>query len=58
MYLPLALLLVLSDAHRRGAQLYEQKKYHEAITVLEEAAKSEAEETAVYKDTVMLIGKR
>jgi len=56
-YLALALLLVLSDAHHRGVQLYEQKKYHEAITVLEEAAKSEAEDTAPYKQTVLLIGK-
>src|SRR5690349_10032848 len=57
MCLPLALLLVLSDAHDRGVQLFEQKKYHEAIPILEEAAKSEGENTAASKETVLLIGK-
>ena len=56
--LPIAALWVLlSESHQHGIELYQQKKYMDAIAALEQAAKSEGEKTAAYKESVLLIGK-
>jgi len=52
----LASASVPSAAHQRGLELYKQQKYSDAITVLEEVAKSEKPDSADYKESVLLIG--
>jgi tetratricopeptide (TPR) repeat protein len=53
-------LLVLPGApaqqHQRGVELYKQQKYSEAISVLQEALKTEEPSSADYKESVLLIG--
>jgi len=46
----------VSQTHEQGVSLYKQHKYLEAITVLEEASKSEAPGTAQYQESALLIG--
>ena len=47
---------VASGAHARGVDLYKHQKYSEAISSLEEAAKSEAPDSVEYKESALLIG--
>lgn len=54
--LGLVLAAVSADSHRRGFELYTQKKYAEAIIVLQEAAKAEAPDSPDYKESALLIG--
>jgi tetratricopeptide (TPR) repeat protein len=44
------------DAHQRGVDLYKQKKYTDALAILQEAVKTENPATAEYKESVLLIG--
>ncbi len=46
----------LSDLHKQGAQLYEQKKYVEAIAALEKASENEDPHSAAYAESTLYIG--
>ena len=53
------MLAVLADGntpHQRGAELYKQHKYAEAVSALEEASRSEAPSSAEFKESALLIG--
>lgn len=56
--LGLALLAasVPSETHRRGLELYKQKRYPEAVAVLEQAVKTETPGTEEYTESVLAIG--
>ena len=45
-----------ADLHHRGVELYKQQNYTEAIEVLEKAVDSEAQDSAEYRESVLLIG--
>jgi len=47
---------VSTGVHARGVDLYKQKKYAEAASMLEEAAKSEAPDSSEFKESALLIG--
>jgi tetratricopeptide (TPR) repeat protein len=47
---------VQSEAHRRGVDLYKQKKYPEAIAALQTAVQSEDPASDAYKESVVMIG--
>ena len=43
-------------AHRQGVELYKQQKYNEAIAVLEQSSKTEAPDSAEYRESMLMIG--
>ncbi len=45
-----------SQNHQRGVNLYKQQNYTDAISVLQEAVKSEDPKSVDYKESVLLIG--
>lgn len=45
-----------STDHQRGVDLYKQQKYAEAISALEQAAKTEDPKSVEYKESALLIG--
>ena len=45
-----------TDPHQRGVELYKQKKYADAIPILEDAAKTEDPQSPEYKESVLLTG--
>src|SRR5690349_10571683 len=59
LYFAIALLVstgVSSGAHQHGVELYRQQKYSEAIAVLQDAVKTEKQDSAEYKESLLLIG--
>ena len=57
--LPAILMFVLASgntAHQRGVELYKQHKYSEAVSALEEAARSEAPSSPEFKESALFIG--
>ena len=42
--------------HSRGVALYQQHKYAEAITELEQAAKAEPPDSALFQESAVLLG--
>jgi tetratricopeptide (TPR) repeat protein len=46
----------LSDAHRQGVQLYKDRKYSEALVLLQQAVKMENPNSPEFREAVLLIG--
>src|SRR5579875_983596 len=52
----LGMMLAVSQVHQHGVELYGRKQYAAAISVLEDALKTETPESPEYKESVLLIG--
>ena len=48
--------LAASTEHQHGVELYQQKNYADAISVLTEVSKTEPPESADFKESALLIG--